>query len=77
MSQDIVDVERRLAKVEWTVESHADDLAEIRHHNASIDARLEKIEQGMNRTQWIAIGASLVYFSDQMGLDQILKVLAL
>ena len=27
--QTVIDVERRLAKVEWTVESHADELAEM------------------------------------------------
>mgnify|MGYP000224049136 CR=1 FL=1 len=69
------DLEGRLSKVEWTVEAHQQDLAEIKKQNASIDGRLGKIEQGMNRTQWIAIGASLVYFSDQMGLSSIFKLI--
>lgn len=75
--QTVIDVERRLAKVEWTVESHADELAEIRKHNMSIDNRLEVIEKSMMRVQWIALGAALVYFSEQVGLGQFFKLLAL
>jgi uncharacterized coiled-coil protein SlyX len=71
------DLETRLVKLEYITEGHSEELTELKDTSAELRSSLQGIQQTLAQIRWIAIGAGLMYFADQMGISSVLKVLAL
>ena len=69
------ELETRVAKMEWTLENHADEMKEMRAESADMKLTLQGILQTLTQIKWFAMGVSALYFIDQFGLTEIFKIL--
>jgi len=66
-----------ITKLEWRVDGH--DVI-LKDQKADVDKLTDAVSDIANmhkQTKWMALGAGVVYFSDQFGLVSALKFLAL
>lgn len=68
-------IESRVLKLELTVDSHADDLKELKDTSKSLSTALQGIEKNLAQIKYIAIGGALVIFGKELGIEKVLKVI--
>ena len=69
------ELEKRVSKVEWTLDKHAEALETLQDSSEDFRRSLHAIEKTLFQIKWFAMGASALYFADQMGLTRIFKLL--
>jgi hypothetical protein len=71
------DLEKRVTKVEFAIDAHADQLAELHAVSKELHTTLSGIQATLMQIKWIAIGALLVVLISDSALGaQLLKMLA-
>jgi hypothetical protein len=68
-------IENRVLKLEMTVDSHSDDLKELRDTSKSLSSALQGIEKSLQQIKWLAIGAAIAIFGKELGVANVLKVI--
>ena len=66
-----------ISKLEWRVDGHD---VQFKEQKADVDKLTDAVSVIANmhrQTKWMALGAGVVYFSDQFGLVSALKFLAI
>ena len=71
------ELERRVVKLEYITEGHADELTELKDTSEELRRTLTGIQATLSQIKWIAMGAGLMYFADSFGLGALFKVIAL
>lgn len=65
----------RVLRLELTVENHKEELKELRDASTNLSKSLQGIEKSLQQIKWVTLGAAIVVFGKNMGLDTILKAI--
>lgn len=69
------ELEKRITKVEWTLSVHGEEIKTLVASSKELKEKLGAIDNTLKQIKWIAVGAGLMYFAEQVGLSQVLKLL--
>jgi hypothetical protein len=68
-------VENRVSKLEFRVDGHQDELAELKGTTKSLQSSLRTIENSLLQIKWLVIGGGIVWTAGELGLTKALKLL--
>lgn len=71
------ELERRVVKLEYITEGHADELTELKDTSEELRRTLTGIQATLSQIKWIAMGAGLMYFADSFGISSLFKLVAM
>lgn len=71
------EIEQRVTKVEWRLDHHAEALDRLQDSTEDFQKSLHAIEQTLSQIKWFAAGACALYFAEQLGLGNALKIIGL
>lgn len=72
-----MEIEQRVAKLEWIVDGHAEEIKEIRDTSEATREALVKIEKNLSQIKYIAVGAGLMFFLREIGLMDLIRIFTL
>jgi len=70
-----VEIESRIAKLEWSSKEHAQDIREIRATADKLADSLERIDKCLQQIKYTAFGAITVLIMDQSGMTSLVGAL--
>jgi prefoldin subunit 5 len=68
-------LKENVTKLKWRVDGHDADILELKDTSSELRTTLNAITKNLQQIKWIAIGAGLFLFADQVGLTSVLKLL--
>lgn len=68
-------IEHRVIRLELKVDDHDEALTELRSTSKTLSAALSDIEKTLHQLKWIAVGATLVLFGKELGVENILPII--
>lgn len=68
------DLKPRVAKLEWQVEAHSDQLHNLNNVTAELKQELCAINRSLLQIKWLGLGVALTIFSESFGLGSIFKI---
>lgn len=68
-------IEHRVIRLELKVDDHADELKELRSTSKALSSALSGIEKTLQQIKWLAVGAALVLFGKELGVEKVLKII--
>ena len=72
-----MEIEQRVAKLEWIVDGHAEEIKEIRDTSEATREALVQIQKNLSQIKYIAVGAGLMFFLREIGLMDLIKIFTL
>ena len=68
-------LESRLAKLEWQLEEHSDEIREVKRAAEELKDALRDISGCLEQIKWAAFGAVAMLMMSQLGLGETLGIL--
>ena len=73
-----MELDHRVLKLEFQVESHASELLELKGIQSTLQVSLDGIQKTLAQIKWISAGAIFFWLSQSTGLDKVvLKLFSL
>lgn len=69
----MIDLEHRIAKAEWRLDTHDDTLRDLQNSTEDFRQSLHAIQSTLSQIKWFAMGATALYMADYMGLSAFLQ----
>lgn len=68
-------IEHRVIRLELKVDDHDEELKELRSTSKALSSALSGIEKTLQQIKWLAMGAALVLFGKELGVEKVLKII--
>ena len=64
----------RVAKLEWQVEAHSDQLKNLNGVTAELKQELCNINRSLLQIKWLGLGVCLTLIGESLGIGSLLKI---
>lgn len=68
------DLRQHVDRLEWRVDAHDEQLRTLTAQAEDLRVMLDNINRTLMQIKWLVVGGAVVYFAQEMGLSEFLKV---
>ncbi len=68
------DLRQHVDRLEWRVDAHDEQLRTLTAQAEDLRVMLDNISRTLMQIKWLVVGGAVVYFAQEMGLSEFLKV---
>tara|TARA_R110002124_G_scaffold47298_2_gene140982 strand:- start:2569 stop:2793 length:225 start_codon:yes stop_codon:yes gene_type:complete len=69
------DIRQHVDRLEWRVDAHDEQLSALTAQAEGLRGMLDNINRTLLQIKWLVVGGAVVYFAQEMGFSQFIKVM--
>ena len=69
------DIRQHVDRLEWRVDAHDEQLSTLTAQAEGLRGMLDNINRTLMQIKWLVVGGAVVYFAQEMGFSQFIKVM--
>jgi len=69
------DIRQHVDRLEWRVDAHDEQLSTLTAQAEGLRGMLDNINRTLLQIKWLVVGGAVVYFAQEMGFSQFIKVM--
>ena len=69
------DIRQHVDRLEWRVDAHDEQLRTLTTQAEGLRGMLDNINRTLLQIKWLVVGGAVVYFAQEMGFSQFIKVM--
>ena len=69
------DIRQHVDRLEWRVDAHDEQLSALTAQAEGLRGMLDNINRTLMQIKWLVVGGAVVYFAQEMGFSQFIKVM--
>ena len=68
-------IEHRVIRLELKVDTHDEELTELRTTTKALSSSLHGIEKTLHHIKWLAMGGVIAMFGKELGVEKVLTII--